>query len=153
MMMMMMQSLSIIKVIRIFVFYILTIPDWHTVYHKSQHKLIYVNHNIFFRRVEERDSSHFLKYLKYGPYWKEALIRGSRGWLLTFMLKTTEVIVAKIKIFGQMAGYWKSSQNKRTRRIGSHFDHCCLTPHRQRGKKIAHQQCFLRRVYKVLGSG
>ena len=56
------------------------------------------------QRVEERDSSHFLEFLKFGPYSRSPLNRRRGGWPIKVMLKITEIIVAKIKIFGQDVG-------------------------------------------------
>ena len=49
------------------------------------------------QRVEERDSSHFLEFLKFGPYSRSPLNRRRGGWPIKVMLKITEIIVAKIK--------------------------------------------------------
>ena len=53
------------------------------------------------QRVEERDSSHFLEFLKFGPYSRSPLNRRRGGWPIKVMLKITEIIVAKSKTFGQ----------------------------------------------------
>ena len=60
---------------------------------------------------EERDSSHFLEYFKIRALFKGALLIEEAGWgwggggVIKVMLKITEIIVAKIKIFGQDHGW------------------------------------------------
>ena len=67
--------------------------------------------------------------LNMGGKTRNIAIRYCCSFFRTFKCdKTTEMIVAKIKIFGQMAGYWPSSQNKRTRPIGSYLTIVVLHP-------------------------